>query len=106
MRFFSDLMHKLLFVCIHTRHGAKWQKLSLKNMAATISRLKKSRARVGQLNDNVVEVMMQQGIDISKKGTQSIFDLFSKGKLYNAVITVCDRASADSCPSFLAKLKG
>ena len=35
----------------------------------------------GKLNPNVVEVMKQVGIDISDNGTQSVFDLFIKGRL-------------------------
>jgi len=54
----------------------------------------------GKLNPNVVEVMLETGIDISKNGTQSVFDLFKQGKRYDAVITVCDGASAESCPIF------
>jgi arsenate reductase len=59
----------------------------------------------GKLNPIVIEVMRQTGIDISGKGTQSVFDLFRKGTLYNAVITVCDEASAESCPIFPGRVK-
>jgi arsenate reductase len=54
----------------------------------------------GMLNPNVIEVMNEAGIDISQKGTQSVFELFRKGRVYNAVITVCDEASAEKCPIF------
>jgi arsenate reductase len=59
----------------------------------------------GKLNPNVVQVMQEIGIDISQKGTQSVFDLFRKGSLYNAVITVCDGASAEQCPIFPGRVK-
>ncbi len=59
----------------------------------------------GKLNPNVVKVMQEVGIDLSKKGTQGVFDLFRKGALYNAVITVCDEASAEQCPIFPGKVK-
>jgi arsenate reductase len=59
----------------------------------------------GKLNPNVVEVMKEIGIDISNNGTQSVFDLFRKGRLYNAVVTVCDGASAESCPIFPGRVK-
>jgi arsenate reductase len=54
----------------------------------------------GKLNPIVVEVMKEVGIDISNNGTQSVFDLFIKGRPFDAVITVCDEASAESCPVF------
>ena len=54
----------------------------------------------GKMNPNVVKVMQEVGIDISHKGTQEVFDLFKKGRLFQAVITVCDEASAEGCPIF------
>ncbi len=59
----------------------------------------------GKMNPNVVKVMQEVGIDLSKKGTQGVFDLFRKGTLYNAVITVCDEASAEQCPIFPGRVK-
>jgi arsenate reductase len=59
----------------------------------------------GKLNPNVIKVMKEAGIDISKNETKSVFDLFKQGKLYQAVITVCDAASAESCPIFPGVVK-
>ena len=59
----------------------------------------------GKMNPNVVKVMQEVGIDLSKKSTQGVFDLFRKGALYNAVVTVCDQASAEQCPIFPGKVK-
>jgi arsenate reductase len=59
----------------------------------------------GRLNPNVVKVMQEVGIDLSQKATQGVFDLFRKGKFYNAVITVCDAASAERCPIFPGVVK-
>ncbi len=59
----------------------------------------------GKMNPSVVKVMQEVGIDLSKKGTQGVFDLFRKGTLYNAVITVCDEASAEQCPIFPGRVK-
>lgn len=54
----------------------------------------------GKMNPMVVGVMKEEGIDLSNKGTQGVFDLFRAGRRYNAVITVCDAASAERCPIF------
>jgi arsenate reductase len=59
----------------------------------------------GTMNPNVVTVMQEVGIDLSKKGTQGVFDLFRKGTFYNAVVTVCDGASAERCPIFPGVVK-
>jgi arsenate reductase len=54
----------------------------------------------GTLNPLVVEAMREVGIDISKKQTQAVFDVFNSGKLFSHVITVCDETSAERCPIF------
>jgi arsenate reductase len=54
----------------------------------------------GKLNPFVVKVMQEIGIDISQNDTNEVFDFFRQGKGYDAVITVCDAASAESCPVF------
>ena len=54
----------------------------------------------GTLNPIVVEVMKEEGIDISNNMTKSVFDLFKEGRLYSYVITVCDKEAAERCPIF------
>lgn len=54
----------------------------------------------GTLNPLVVEAMQEVGIDISKKETRAVFDVFKSGKLFGYVITVCDETSAERCPIF------
>jgi len=44
--------------------------------------------------------MQEVGIDISKKKTQAVFDVFKSGQLFTYVITVCDETSAEKCPIF------
>ena len=101
----SDMKHKVLFVCIHNSARSQMAEAFLKKHGNDHFEVESAGLEPGKLNPNVVEVMMQKGIDISKNGTQSVFDLFKKGKLYNAVITVCDQASAESCPIFPGMVK-
>ncbi|WP_367873968.1 arsenate reductase ArsC [Luteolibacter sp. Populi] len=47
-----------------------------------------------------MEVMREIGVDISRKATKAVFDLFKAGRLYSHVIAVCDTAAAERCPVF------
>jgi arsenate reductase len=51
------------------------------------------------INPLVLEVMQEEGIDLSDKKPQSVFDLFKAGKIYDHVITVC-HDSESQCPIF------
>ena len=52
------------------------------------------------LNPFVVEVMKEDGLDISKNQSKSVFDFFKQGKLFDYVITVCDMEIEENCPVF------
>ena len=52
------------------------------------------------LNPLVVEVMKEDGLDISKNQSKSVFDFFKQGKLFDYVITVCDKHVEEKCPVF------
>ena len=54
----------------------------------------------GTLNPLVVEVMKEINIDISRNRTNSVFDFYKEGRLYDYVITVCDESNAEQCPVF------
>lgn len=54
----------------------------------------------GKLNPYVVEVLKEDGIDISGKETRDVFDLFKAGKTYRFVVTVCSREAEERCPIF------
>jgi arsenate reductase len=54
----------------------------------------------GALNPLAVEVMREVGIDISRKQTEAVFDVFESGQLFGHVITVCDESNAEKCPIF------
>ena len=51
------------------------------------------------VNPLVIKVMAEEGIDLSGKKPQSVFELFKQGKLYAHVITVC-QDSENKCPIF------
>jgi arsenate reductase len=54
----------------------------------------------GTINQVVVEVMKEEGIDLSDKTTNSVSDYYSEGRAYDYVITVCSKDAAERCPIF------
>ena len=54
----------------------------------------------GKLNPLAVQVMKEDGFDISGNQTKNVFDFFKEGRKYQYVVTVCDEASAARCPVF------
>ena len=91
----SRSKHKILFVCIHNSARSQMAEAFLKKYGSDYFEAESAGLEPGKLNPNVVEVMQEIGIDISKNGTQGVFDLFRQGKLFNAVISVCDGANED-----------
>jgi arsenate reductase len=101
----SDFYHKVLFVCIHNSARSQMAEAFLNKYGAGKYKGESAGLEPGKMNPSVVKVMKESGIDLSQKGTQSVFDLFQKGAQYNAVITVCDGASAEQCPIFPGRVK-
>ncbi len=54
----------------------------------------------GTINPLVVEVMNEEGIDLSDKSTNSIYDYYRQGRNYDYVIAVCSKEAAERCPLF------
>jgi arsenate reductase len=52
------------------------------------------------LNPLVVEAMQEVGIDISTAKTKSVAEMLAGGPAFTRVVTVCDEASAERCPTF------
>ena len=97
--------HNILFVCIHNSARSQMAEAFLKKYGGDSFEAESAGIEPGKLNPNVVEVMKEIGIDLTGKPTQAVFDLFQKGRLYNAVITVCDKEAAERCPIFPGMVK-
>jgi arsenate reductase (thioredoxin) len=52
------------------------------------------------VNPLVAEVMLEIGHDLSQATSDSVFEFFKEGRLYDYVITVCDETAAGQCPVF------
>ncbi|MCX8093250.1 MAG: arsenate reductase ArsC, partial [Candidatus Goldbacteria bacterium] len=88
------------FVCVHNSARSQMAEAYLNHLAGDRFIAESAGLEPGVLNPYVVEVMKEDGIDISKNSTKSVFDFYKQGKLYSYVITVCDMEAAERCPVF------
>ena len=101
----TDIQHKILFVCIHNSARSQMAEAFLNKYGRGRLLAESAGIEPGKLNPNVVKVMQEIGIDLSDKKTQAVFDLYNENRKFDAVITVCDAASAERCPVFPGKVK-
>jgi arsenate reductase len=91
---------KVLFICIHNSARSQMAEAWLNYTCGDFFEAQSAGLEPGTLNPLAVEAMAEVSIDISKKKTQAIFDVFKSGQLFAYVITVCDETSAEKCPIF------
>lgn len=89
---------KVLFVCIHNSARSQMAEAYLNLYGADNFYAESAGIEPGNLNPRVIKVMKEEGIDISGKSTNSVFDFLKEGRKYDYVITVCDETSGEKCP--------
>lgn len=94
------MKQKVLFICVHNSARSQIAEAFLTDICGDHFEAYSAGLEPGILNPVAVEAMREVGIDISYKGTQSVFDVFKSGELFAYVITVCDETSAERCPIF------
>jgi arsenate reductase len=92
---------KVLFVCVHNSARSQMAEAFLNHIAGDRFEAQSAGIEPGALNPLVVESMKEAGIDISQNKTKDVFDFYKEGKLFNYVITVCEKEAAEKCPVFL-----
>ena len=98
-------MKKVLFVCIHNSARSQMAEAFLNTLGEGKFAAESAGIEKGTLNPLVVKAMAEAGIDISGKETNEAFEFIKQGRKYDAVITVCDAASAERCPVFPGNTK-
>jgi arsenate reductase (thioredoxin) len=93
-------MHKVLFVCIHNSARSQMAEAYLKKFGGTEFEVQSAGFEPTSVNPLVITVMREEGIDLSSKGTQSVFELFKNGRVFTHVVTVCDDSQESKCPIY------
>ncbi len=91
---------KVLFICQHNSGRSQIAEAYLKKYFGDHYEIESAGLEPAEeINPLVVQVMSEEGIDISHKKPQSVFELYKQGNIYEHVITVCDD-SETKCPIF------
>ena len=98
-------MSSVLFVCVHNSARSQMAEAYLAKLGGGVFETESAGIEPGKLNPYVVRALQEEGIDISGKRTQSVFDLHAAGKSYDYVITVCSKEAAERCPVFPGKAR-
>ena len=93
-------MERVLFVCVHNSARSQMAEAFLRKYGEERFVAESAGLEPGTINPLVVEVMNEEGIDLSDKSTNSIYDYYRKGRSYDYVIAVCSKEAAERCPIF------
>lgn len=96
---------RILAICIHNSARSQMTEELLRRCAGDLAEVESAGIEPGSVNPVVVELLKEDGIDISAKKTQSVFELHRAGKSFDYVIAVCDPEAAERCPIFPAEKK-
>ena len=91
---------KVLVICVHNSARSQMGEEYIRKYGGDIFEVESAGLEPGELNPLVVEVLKEEGIDLTGKKTQSAFDLYKAGKSYDYVITVCSKEAQERCPIY------
>lgn len=91
---------KILFICQHNSGRSQMAAAYLRQLSGGRLHVESAGLNPAEgVNPLVVEVMGEEGIDLSNIHPQSVFELFKNSQLFDHVITVCHAAESE-CPIF------
>jgi len=91
---------RILFVCIHNSARSQMAEAFVNQMCQGNYEAHSAGLEPGVLNPLVVEAMQEVGINIAGAKTKSVAEILAHGPQFTRVVTVCDEANAERCPTF------
>jgi len=93
-------MKRVLFICAHNSARSQMAEAFLKMFGGDEFQVESAGFEPTAIDPLVVEIMRDEGVDLSSKQTQKVFDIFKAGKVFDYVITVCGEGWEAQCPVF------
>ena len=90
----------VLIICRHNSGRSQMVEAYLKNLAAGRIHVESAGLEpAAAVNPLVVEVMQEEGFDLTHNKPQDVFELFKQGRLFDHVVTVCSETEFQ-CPTY------
>ena len=96
---------RVLAICIHNSARSQMTEELIRKYGGDSIIVTSAGIEPGTINPYVQKLLLEEGIDISNKITQSVFDLHHRDEQFDYVIAVCDAEAAERCPIFPAEKK-
>ncbi|MFW6209700.1 MAG: arsenate reductase ArsC [Spirochaetota bacterium] len=96
----SNEKKKVLFICIHNSARSQMAETFLNDLGGEKFEAESAGLEPGTLNPLVVQVMAEEGYDISGNSTNSVFDFHREKRTYDIVVAVCSKEAEERCPIF------
>jgi arsenate reductase len=90
----------VLFLCVHNAARSQIAEALLLKYGGDQFEVQSAGFEPTVVNPLVIEVLKDEGIDLSNKKTQSVYSLIQKQVFFGFVITVCSRENEKDCPTF------
>jgi arsenate reductase len=91
---------RILFICIHNSGRSQMAETFLKTMGGEQFEAESAGLEPRPVNPYVIRVMKEIGYDLSGNTSDSVMQFFKEGRLYDYVITVCNKSIENQCPIF------
>ncbi len=91
---------RVLFICIHNSGRSQIAETFLMAIGGERFEVESAGLDPKPINPYVIKVMKEIGYDLSLNTSDSVMWFFKEGRLYDYVITVCDKSIEQQCPIF------
>ena len=95
-----DRKPKVLFICVHNSARSQMAEEFLRTLAGDRFDVESAGLQPGEVHPLTIEVMREEGVDLSGKSTNDAFEFVKSGKRYDFVIVVCDKETEEKCPTY------
>nr|MBA2241496.1 arsenate reductase ArsC [Chthoniobacterales bacterium] len=92
---------KVLFICVHNSARSRIAEGFMNALCPDYFEAQSAGLDAGAtVNPTAAEAMREVGIDITRKPSQVVFDVWKSGPVFAYVVTVCHESEAAGCPIF------